>query len=194
LARACDLGVAMQLTNIARDVGEDARARRLYLPLDWMEDAQIAPETFFHDPLPSPAIRRMTARLLAESERLYRRSESGIARLPANARMGIWAARLIYAGIGTQVRRAGCDSVSRRAHTSATQKIGWMTQATTRAAASTLMPEPAVIFAPPLPEVAFLVDSAARPAAREGRTQTLLSILADLKARETRVGTGPQGA
>jgi len=36
LARACDLGVAMQLTNIARDVGEDARAGRLYLPLDWL--------------------------------------------------------------------------------------------------------------------------------------------------------------
>ncbi len=194
LARACDLGVAMQLTNIARDVGEDARARRLYLPLDWMADAQIAPENFFHDPLPTPQVRRMTARLLAESERLYRRSESGIARLPADARMGIWAARLIYAGIGTQVRRAGCDSVSHRAHTSAAQKIGWMAQATARAAASTIMPEPAVIFAPPLPEVAFLVDAAARPVAREGRTQSLLSILADLKAREGRVGTGPQGA
>jgi 15-cis-phytoene synthase len=36
LARACDLGVAMQLTNIARDVGEDARARRMYLPLAWL--------------------------------------------------------------------------------------------------------------------------------------------------------------
>ena len=36
LARACDLGVAMQLTNIARDVGEDARAGRVYLPLDWL--------------------------------------------------------------------------------------------------------------------------------------------------------------
>jgi 15-cis-phytoene synthase len=39
LARACDLGLAMQLTNIARDVGEDARAGRLYLPLDWLDEA-----------------------------------------------------------------------------------------------------------------------------------------------------------
>jgi phytoene synthase len=194
LARACDLGVAMQLTNIARDVGEDARAGRLYLPLGWLTEAGLAPETFLHDPLPTPEIRRMTARLLAEAERLYRRSESGIARLPANARMGIWAARLIYAGIGAQVRRAGCDSVSRRAHTSAAQKLGWMAQATSRAAASSLMPEPAVIFAPPLPEVTFLVDAAARPMPREGRTQTLLSILAELRARDAGVGTGPQGA
>ncbi len=41
LARACDLGVAMQLTNIARDVGEDARAGRLYLPLEWLEEAGL---------------------------------------------------------------------------------------------------------------------------------------------------------
>ncbi len=54
LARACDLGVAMQLTNIARDVGEDARARRLYLPLDWMADAQIAPRPSFTNHFPRP--------------------------------------------------------------------------------------------------------------------------------------------
>jgi phytoene synthase len=198
LARACDLGVAMQLTNIARDVGEDARAGRLYLPLDWFDDAGIDPDDFLRDPRPSPEIRRMIARLLAEAERLYRRSEAGIARLPPSSRMGIWAARLIYCGIGAEVRRAGCDSITRRAHTSAAQKLGWMAQATGRAIGSTVMPGPAVIFAPPLPEVAWLVDAAARPAPREGRTQTLLTVLADLKAREarrdSRVGTGRQGA
>ena len=41
LARACDLGVAMQLTNIARDVGEDAREGRLYLPTDWLAGAGV---------------------------------------------------------------------------------------------------------------------------------------------------------
>ena len=44
LARACDLGVAMQLTNICRDVGEDARAGRLYLPLAWLRDNGIDPD------------------------------------------------------------------------------------------------------------------------------------------------------
>ncbi len=46
LARACDLGVAMQLTNIARDVGEDAHEGRLYIPTDWMTDAGLDPEAF----------------------------------------------------------------------------------------------------------------------------------------------------
>ena len=46
LARACDLGVAMQLTNIARDVGEDARMGRIYLPLDWLTEAGIDPVHF----------------------------------------------------------------------------------------------------------------------------------------------------
>ncbi|MEO0917633.1 MAG: phytoene/squalene synthase family protein, partial [Pseudomonadota bacterium] len=50
LARACDLGVAMQLTNIARDVGEDARMGRIYLPLDWLRDAGIDPVNFLREP------------------------------------------------------------------------------------------------------------------------------------------------
>ena len=51
LARACDLGLAMQLTNIARDVGEDARAGRLYLPLDWLADEGLSPEAFLAQPV-----------------------------------------------------------------------------------------------------------------------------------------------
>src|SRR5215470_11634502 len=50
IARACDLGVAMQLTNVARDVGEDARAGRLYLPLTWMRDAGIDPDAWLARP------------------------------------------------------------------------------------------------------------------------------------------------
>ncbi len=194
LARACDLGVAMQLTNIARDVGEDARAGRLYLPLDWLAEAGIDPVTFLHHPVPTVEMRRMVARLLAEAERLYLRSESGIAALPRNARMGIWAARLIYAGIGSQVRKQGCDSISRRARTNSAQKLGWMAQASVRATLSSVTPQPAVIFAPPLSEVAFLVDAAARLVPQRGRTRALLDVLADLNARERSLGTGAQGA
>jgi phytoene synthase len=50
LARAADLGLAMQLTNIARDVGEDARRGRIYLPLDWLDEAGIDPEVFLANP------------------------------------------------------------------------------------------------------------------------------------------------
>ena len=51
LARACDLGVAMQLSNIARDVGEDAQAGRIYLPLDWMHEAGIDPAAWLLRPV-----------------------------------------------------------------------------------------------------------------------------------------------
>ena len=90
LARACDLGVAMQLTNIARDVGEDARAGRIYLPLDWLAEAGIDPDVFMADPHPTPEIRRIVRRLLDEARRLYQRSEAGIGKLPMSARTGIW--------------------------------------------------------------------------------------------------------
>ncbi len=193
LARACDLGVAMQLTNIARDVGEDARAGRLYLPVDWLVQAGTDADAFLRDPRPCPATRRMVARLLAEADRLYARSEPGIAALPVQARMGIWAARLIYAGIGTQVRRQGCDSITQRARTNAAQKLGWMAQAGLRAGAGMLMPHSAVIYAPPLAETAWLVEAAGRSLPAPGRTRALLDVFADLKARDIGLGTRGQG-
>ncbi len=55
LARACDLGLAMQLTNIARDVGEDARAGRLFLPLDWLRLEGVDPDAFVAIRRPIPA-------------------------------------------------------------------------------------------------------------------------------------------
>jgi phytoene synthase len=184
----------MQLTNIARDVGEDARAGRLYLPTDWLAEAGLDPETFLRDPLPAAPVRRMVARLLAEADRLYLRSEAGIAALPRDARMGIWAARLIYCGIGTALRRAGCDSISRRARTTRAQKLGWMLEAMLRAVAGAAMPRSAVLFAPPLPEAAWLVDAAARRTTDPGRTLALLDLLADLRARQAGVGPRAQRA
>ena len=184
LARACDLGVAMQLTNIARDVGEDARAGRLYLPLDWLDAAGVDPEAFLHDPVASPAIRSMTARLLAEADRLYRRSEAGICALPLAARPGIWAARLVYDGIGGAVRRNGHDSVTQRARTGAARKALWLSQAAALSAAGSVWPRSAVIYAPPLAECAFLVEAGARATPGPGRAEAFLAVFADLAARD----------
>ena len=190
LARACDLGVAMQLTNIARDVGEDARMGRIYLPLDWLTEAGIDPVNFVHDPLPTDDVRRMVKRLLHEADRLYRRSEAGIDVLPLRARTGIWASRLIYAGIGKQLRRQGFDSISMRARTTRRQKLGWVMQAGARTATSLIMPKSAVVYAKPLSEVAFLVDAASRARPAQGRSTTVIDILAELKARDAGIGTG----
>jgi phytoene synthase len=123
LSAACDLGCAMQLTNIARDVGEDARAGRLYLPLAWLRDEGIDPEAFLAAPRFTPGLGRVVAKLLAEAGRLYARAEPGIARLPARCRPAIRAARLLYDGIGKAVARAGHDSVSQRAVVPMTRKL-----------------------------------------------------------------------
>ena len=190
LARAADLGLAMQLTNIARDVGEDARAGRLFLPLDWLEEAGIDVERFLADPKPSPSLARVTARLLAEADDLYRRAGAGIYSLPADCRVGIAAARHIYAAIGTQVARQGHDSVSARARTSRGQKLGLIGRAALAASLTHLMPRPALLHARPEPEVAFLVDAAGQRSSRPQRSETLLSILAQLEARDRRGAAG----
>ena len=115
LARAVDLGIAMQLTNIARDVGEDARLGRLYLPREWLVDAGLDVEAWQAAPQFTPVLGAVTDRLLDVADRLYARAEIGIARLPRGCRPGIMAARLLYAEIGQEVRRNGLDSVTRRA-------------------------------------------------------------------------------
>ncbi len=156
LARACDLGVAMQFTNIARDVGEDARAGRLYLPLDWLDEAGIDPAAFLAAPQATPALRRIVARLLAAAESLYARSEPGIAMLPPGCRPAIRAARLIYAEIGRAVEANGLDSVSRRARVPGSRKAALLA----RAALPTLTAAEAL--AAPLPETAYLVEAVQR--------------------------------
>lgn len=185
LARACDLGVAMQLTNIARDVGEDARAGRLYLPTDWMDEAGIDTDRFFANPQPSPAVRRMVKRLLSEANRLYLRSEPGIKRLPMSARPGIFAARYCYDAIGRKLTRANYDSITQRVHTTGRHKLGLLGLSVMRSAAMTSMPENPVIYAQPLPEVAFLVEAAAHPdTAKSTWGEGVLSVLSQLEARD----------
>ena len=123
LARACDLGIGMQLTNIARDVGEDARAGRLYLPLAWLQEEGIHPDTWMANPQFDPRIARVVARLLAAADEAYQRARDGVSALPADCRPGIDAAGRLYAEIGRQVERQQLDSVSTRAVVSGGRKL-----------------------------------------------------------------------
>ena len=186
LARACDLGVAMQLTNIARDVGEDARASRIYLPTDWLDDAGISVEDFFANPQASPDIRRIVRHLLAEAHRLYIRSEAGIGALPLQARTGIFAASYIYDGISAAVRRNAYDSVSMRARTTKATKIARIGLAAVRTVGTVILPKSPVIYARPLDEVKFLVDAASdvSPELPSSRAAAFVDIMATLKARD----------
>ena len=167
LARACELGVAMQLTNIARDVGEDARNGRLYLPREWLRDAGIDADAWLQAPRFDAAIAHVTQRLLRAADALYARAEQGIAALPRDCRPAILAARLVYAEIGHQLVRDGLDSVNRRAVVSRRRKLALIARATGAAViAPHAQPKPLVA----LPAVQFLVDAAtqALPASRVG--------------------------
>jgi 15-cis-phytoene synthase len=162
LARASDLGVAMQLTNIARDVGEDARAGRLYLPLAWLRDAGVDPDDFISAPIASPAVKQVVARLLREADLLYARAWRGVAHLPTNCRPAILAAALLYAEIGHElVRRHGLDSVSHRARVSRTRKFALLGKAV---ALSPWLSRGEAAAA--LDSAVFLIDAVAREAAR----------------------------
>lgn len=184
LARACDLGLAMQLTNIARDLGEDARAGRLYLPLAWLDETGLRAEDMLGNPVPDARLRMLAQRLLQQADQFYLRSEAGVAALPLRCRPGIYAARHVYAGIGGALAKLGYDSVSARARTSARQKLGWLGLGLVRSAASVVLPKSAVLHAPPQPEVAFLVDAAARNKAAYSRTDALFEVFAQLEAAD----------
>jgi phytoene synthase len=159
LGAAIDLGVAMQLSNIARDVGEDARAGRLYLPEQWLLQAGIDPDAFLAAPAHSPQLGRVVQRLLAAADEHYRRASAGIARLPLACRFGIGAASLLYAEIGREVARRGLDAVSGRAVVSGRRKV----RVLAGGIAAFAVPRRR-LAATVIPEGAFLVDAVVQSA------------------------------
>lgn len=191
VARACDLGSAMQLSNIARDVGEDARNGRIYLPLAWLREEGVDPDAWLADPVFSPAIGRVVERLLAEADRLYRRAEAGIVRLPRACRPGIGAARFIYAEIGRAVERQGLDSVSRRAVVPLRRKLALLARAY-----APLRPAADLLAVPPLGANAYLVQAVAEaPMPRSTRRPTVarkiewvVDLFARMEARDAALG------
>jgi phytoene synthase len=170
VARACDLGIAMQLTNIARDVGEDARAGRLYLPLSWLREHAVDPDGWLANPEFTPEIAAIVQRLLTTADLMYARATLGIANLPLSCRPGIYAARALYAEIGREVERSGLDSVSKRAVVSTGRKLKVL--ARTLALLETEW-APAKGFASgvQLEETRFLIDAVAAMPARKAEPE-----------------------
>jgi phytoene synthase len=197
VARACDLGVAMQLTNIARDVGEDAAAGRLYLPRAWMREAGLDPDAWLARPYFCEEIASVTARLLRVADTLYARADAGIAGLDPAYRPAIFAARHLYAGIGERLERNGLDSISRRTRVPTLGKAPLLFAALQKAVRS-----PAGdLGAPPLLETRFLVEAVGREAppslakAPRRRPGDDLAWTIDLLARlerRSRTGSLPQ--
>jgi phytoene synthase len=133
LRRAVDLGIAMQLTNIARDVGEDARCGRVYLPGTWLAAAGSS----FAEVLagvPTPAVQSVNLRVLALAEDYYASGIAGICLLPARCRPAILGAAQLYRAIGRRVRARAGDGITTRARVGAPAKLALLGSAIARCA------------------------------------------------------------
>jgi phytoene synthase len=121
LDRAADLGIAFQMTNIARDVVEDAEAGRVYLPGDWLREAGV-PRDEVARPLRRSSVHAVATRLLDEAERYYASAEAGVGRLPFRSAWAVAAARRVYRDIGRIVRERGPRAWDLRASTGRARK------------------------------------------------------------------------
>ena len=129
LDRASDLGIAFQLTNIARDVTADASVGRVYLPAGWLSEAGVPPGGV-GDPANSVAVHTVTLRLLDEADKYYASSYAGLQRLPMRSALAIAAARRVYSDIGNVVREGGAAGSTRRARVSSARKLIGLARAT----------------------------------------------------------------
>ena len=135
LDRASDLGIAFQLTNIARDVIDDARAGRVYLPDDLLARAgvsQVDPD----DRGQWPALYNAAVQLLDIAEPYYTSSKAGMAALPLRSAWAIATARRVYRAIGQKLRAGGPAAWEERVSTSTAQKLGLLAMALGDAVAS----------------------------------------------------------
>jgi phytoene synthase len=139
LTHAAHLGLAMQLTNIARDVAEDWSRGRLYLP-----DALLARHGAgglhrqLGEPWPAHAttgVAGAVGELLAIADGYYRSGAAGLSALSPRCALAVDAARLIYADIGRAVREQGCDPRAGRAFVSTPRKLWLLARAGLRALA-----------------------------------------------------------
>lgn len=111
---AIDLGIAMQLTNICRDVSEDAALGRRYLPASLI--GEVSPDELItpHEVL-QPTLRHCIATLLEYADHFYNSGERGLSYLPFRARTSIVVAARIYQAIGTELRHNNYDYWVKRA-------------------------------------------------------------------------------
>lgn len=124
LDRACDLGIAFQLTNIARDIVEDAGIGRCYLPAQWLREAGIPPQEVA-DPRHRARLAEVAARLVDYAEPYYDSARAGIAALPLRSAWAIASARNVYRQIGIVVKRRGTHAWDARAGTGKAMKL-WL--------------------------------------------------------------------
>ncbi len=130
LRRAQDLGLAMQMTNIARDAIDDARVGRIYLPAAWLSEAGVAATMGAVAASQNRvAVHRVVLRLLDQAEPYYDSAREGLTALPFRSALAVAAARAIYRQIGRKLRREGPNAWRRRVRVSTPMKLWLFVQA-----------------------------------------------------------------
>ena len=127
LDRACDLGLAFQLTNIARDIVEDAQNGRCYLPQTWLDEAGLRADSLA-EPQYRAALAALANRLVVEAEPYYHSARSGLPGLPLRSAWAIATARGVYREIGVKVQNAGARAWDSRQRTSRGEKLKLLVQ------------------------------------------------------------------
>ena len=122
LDRACDLGMAFQLNNIARDVMEDAVNSRRYIPDDWLASVGLAPNNYAF-PSNRRQLSRLVTRLVNTAETYEESARFGTPALSNRAAWAVLAAARIYGNIGRKVRDAGPEGLENRMSTSKPEKL-----------------------------------------------------------------------
>ena len=109
---AVDLGIAFQLTNIARDILEDVNMNRIYIPRSWMK--------LNRDQIKSPSdtdnvkLKKITRKIINMSEKYYRSALKGLAFLSFRNRFAILLALIIYRQIGIKIIRKNFSNIYKR--------------------------------------------------------------------------------
>ena len=117
---AISLGIAMQLTNILRDVGEDAQRGRIYLPLEDLKAFNYTEDDLFKGII-DDRWRALMGFQIQRARQYYHQAEKGICYL--DSRFPVWAALMLYQGILKAIERNQYDVFTKRAFVSKAEKI-----------------------------------------------------------------------
>jgi phytoene synthase len=125
IKHAIDLGIGMQLTNIARDVAEDAKMDRRYLPQSWLGNIEPSDINQASPELKLTLI-NATEKLLNLADCYYQSGLFGLKYLPRSCRFAIFQAATMYRAIGTDLKRNKMNNLTYRAHLTLFEKCGYL--------------------------------------------------------------------
>lgn len=128
LDRACDLGLAFQLANIARDICEDEAADRCYLPVEWLVEMDMPPGEHMK-PWVRPRLTKLVRRLADMAAAYEQSARHGTGALPPRAAWAVLAAAGIYGDIAREVARRGDHAWDHRVVTPRRDKLAWVVRA-----------------------------------------------------------------